>query len=186
MLAWLPAWGADLHIAQQMPLTLTISCSCKSRLVLTFLVLPLWYLLTRVDPDIFQTSSKTVVCVCVDSLFAQTLLSFLWSTYWSGTLHFILHAFLHPIIVFFSQHMPIPSQPVFLQYQDYVIQSQSLSQPFTQNSISKTTMKGSTVPKLCSGSHFLSDVPKNKSKWATLPKSVRIHNSRMMIMIKPQ
>jgi len=22
------------------------------------------YLLTRVDPDIFQTSSKTVVCVC--------------------------------------------------------------------------------------------------------------------------
>ena len=33
--------------------------------VLTFLVLPFWYLLTRVDPDIFQTSSKTVVCVCV-------------------------------------------------------------------------------------------------------------------------
>jgi len=32
-------------------------------LVLTFLVLPFWYLLTRVDPDIFQTSSKTVVCV---------------------------------------------------------------------------------------------------------------------------
>jgi len=32
---------------------------------ITFLVLPFWYLLTRVDPDIFQTSSKTVVCVCV-------------------------------------------------------------------------------------------------------------------------
>jgi len=32
-------------------------------LVLTFLVLPFWYLLTRVDPDIFQTSSKTVVCI---------------------------------------------------------------------------------------------------------------------------
>jgi len=29
------------------------------------LVLPFWYLLTRVDPDIFQTSSKMVVCVCV-------------------------------------------------------------------------------------------------------------------------
>jgi len=28
------------------------------------LVLPFWYLLTRVDPDILQTSSKTVVCVC--------------------------------------------------------------------------------------------------------------------------
>jgi len=65
MLAWLSAWGADLHIAQQMTLPLTISCSSKSRLVLTFLVLPFWYLLTRVDPDIFQTSSKTVVCVCV-------------------------------------------------------------------------------------------------------------------------
>ena len=65
MLAWLSAWGADLHIAQQMPLPLTISCSSKSRLVLTLLVLPFWYLLTRVDPDIFQTSSKTVVCVCV-------------------------------------------------------------------------------------------------------------------------
>ena len=38
MLAWLSAWGADLHIAQQMPLPLTISCSSKSRLVLTFLV----------------------------------------------------------------------------------------------------------------------------------------------------
>jgi len=54
-----------LHIAQQMPLPLTISCSSKSRLVLPFLVLPFWYLLTRVDPDIFRTSSKTVVCVCV-------------------------------------------------------------------------------------------------------------------------
>jgi len=32
----------------------------------------------------------------------------LWSTSWSGTLHFILYKFLHPIIVFFSlQHMPI-------------------------------------------------------------------------------
>jgi len=39
--------------------------------------------------------------------------SFLWSTSWPGTLHFILHTFLHPII-FFSQHMPIPSQPVLL------------------------------------------------------------------------
>jgi len=48
-----------------MPWSLTISCSSKSRLVLTFLVLPSWYLLTRVVPDIFQKSSKTVVCVCV-------------------------------------------------------------------------------------------------------------------------
>ena len=58
-------WGADLHIAQQIPLPLTISCSSKSRLVLTFLVLPFWYLLARVVPDKFQKSSKTVVWVCV-------------------------------------------------------------------------------------------------------------------------
>ena len=42
--------------------------------------------------------------------------SFLWSTSRPGTLHFTLHTFLHPIIVFFLQHMPIPSQPVLLQY----------------------------------------------------------------------
>jgi len=47
------------------------------------------------------------------SLFPQSA-SFLWSTSWPGTLHFILHTFLHPIIIFFSQHMPIPSQPVLL------------------------------------------------------------------------
>jgi len=47
--------------------------------------------------------------------------SFLWSTSWPGTLHFMLHTFRHPIIVFFSQHMPIPSQPVSLWYWDYVI-----------------------------------------------------------------
>jgi len=44
-----------------------------------------------------------------DSLFPQSLsTSFLWSTSWPGTLHFILHTLLHPIIVIFSQHMPIP------------------------------------------------------------------------------
>ena len=58
-------WDADLHIARWMPLPLTVSCSSKSRLVLTFLVLPFWYLLIRVVPDIFQKSSKTTVCyVC--------------------------------------------------------------------------------------------------------------------------
>ena len=35
--------GADLHMAQLMPLPLTVSCSVKSRLVL-----PFWYWLTRV------------------------------------------------------------------------------------------------------------------------------------------
>jgi len=55
-----------LHITQQIPLPLTISCSSKSRLVLPFLVLPFWYLLTRVVPDKCHKSSKTIVCVCDD------------------------------------------------------------------------------------------------------------------------
>ena len=49
-----------------------------------------------------------------------TSLQVLWSSSWPWTLNFILHAFLHPIIIF-SQHMPIPTQPVLLQYQCYVI-----------------------------------------------------------------
>jgi len=40
--------GADLHMAQLMPLPLSSSCSSKSRLVLTFLVLPFWCRLTWV------------------------------------------------------------------------------------------------------------------------------------------
>ena len=45
----------------------------------------------------------------------------LWSSSWPWTLNFILHAFLRPIIIIFLQHMPIPTQPVLLQYQCYVI-----------------------------------------------------------------
>ena len=52
--------GADLHIAQPMPLPLTISCSSKSRLVL-----PFWCRLNRVVPYKIQEGHKTVVCVCV-------------------------------------------------------------------------------------------------------------------------
>ena len=43
----------------------------------------------------------------------------LWSSSWSWTLYFMHRAFLHPVVIF-SQHMPIPSQPVLLQYQCYV------------------------------------------------------------------
>jgi len=48
----------DLHMAQQMPLPLTISCSSKSRLVL-----PFWNRLTWVVPDKIQKSHKTIVVV---------------------------------------------------------------------------------------------------------------------------
>ena len=70
-------WGADLHIAQQMPLPLIISCSSKSRLVLPFLVLPFWYLLTRVVPYRFQQSSKMVVWK-MTFLNSMTFHDFLW------------------------------------------------------------------------------------------------------------
>jgi len=64
MLAWLCAWGADLHIAQQMPLTPTISCSSKSRLVL-----PSWFYLSGTCwPGWTRTYSRPAVkrlCVCV-------------------------------------------------------------------------------------------------------------------------
>jgi len=63
-----------------MPLPLTISCSSKSRLVLTFLVLPFWYLLTRVVQDIFQKSSKMVVCCLFHS--SHKMKTF--STWWAG------------------------------------------------------------------------------------------------------
>ena len=52
--------------------------------------------------------------MCFTVFFHNLSSSFLCSTSWPGTLHFILHTFLHPIIIFFSQHMPIPSQPVLL------------------------------------------------------------------------
>ena len=48
--------GADLHMAQLMPLPLTITCSSKSRLAL-----PFWCWLTWQSQD----GHKTAVCVCV-------------------------------------------------------------------------------------------------------------------------
>ena len=52
--------GADLHMAQLMPLPLTVSCFSKSRLVL-----PFWYRLTRVVPNKGPLNGCVCVCVCV-------------------------------------------------------------------------------------------------------------------------
>jgi len=41
----------------------------------------------------------------------------LWFSPWSRALNFILHTCLHPIVIVFSQYMPIPTQLVLLQYQ---------------------------------------------------------------------
>ena len=58
MLAWF-IWlghGGDLHMAQLMPLALTISCASKSRLVL-----PFWCQLTQEVPDKIQEGRKMVM-----------------------------------------------------------------------------------------------------------------------------
>ena len=50
--------GADLHMAQLMPLPLTVSCFSKIQIGL-----PFWYRLTRVVPE--KGSLNARVCVCV-------------------------------------------------------------------------------------------------------------------------
>jgi len=58
---------ADVHMAQLMPLPLTVSCFSKIQIGFTFLVLALilsfWYRLTRVFPE--KGPLNGCVCVCV-------------------------------------------------------------------------------------------------------------------------
>ena len=58
---------ADVHMAQLMPLPLTVSCFSKILIGFTFLVLALilsfWYRLTRVVPE--KGPLNGCVCVCV-------------------------------------------------------------------------------------------------------------------------
>ena len=63
--------GADLHMAQLMPLPLTISCSIKS-----ILVLPFWCWLTRVVPDKIQEGRKMVLCVCMCTLLSDIFVGY--------------------------------------------------------------------------------------------------------------
>ena len=56
-------WGADLHMAQWIPLPLTVSCSSKIQMVL-----PFWYRLTRIVPDRGPLNG----CVCVWLIHRQT------------------------------------------------------------------------------------------------------------------
>jgi len=50
--------GADLHMAQQIPLPLTVSCFSKIQIGF----LPFWYQLIRVVPD--KELLNGCVCVC--------------------------------------------------------------------------------------------------------------------------
>ena len=51
---------ADLHLAQLMPLPLTVSCFSKIQIGFTF-----WYRLTRVVPEKGPLNGCVCVCVCM-------------------------------------------------------------------------------------------------------------------------
>jgi len=55
--------GADLHMAQLMPLPLTVSCFSKIQMVL-----PFWYRLTRVVPEKGPLNGCVCVCVCDEEI----------------------------------------------------------------------------------------------------------------------
>jgi len=52
--------SADLHMAQLMPLLLTVSCFSKIQIDL-----PFWYRLTRVVPEKGPLNRCVCVCVCI-------------------------------------------------------------------------------------------------------------------------
>jgi len=64
--------------------------------------------------QLLQSIASSLFNYVLDSPFPQLSSGPLWSSSWSGTLYFILHTLLHPIVIFFSQHTPIPLQLVLL------------------------------------------------------------------------
>jgi len=57
--------GADLHMAQLMPLPLTVSCFSKIQIGL-----PFWYRLTQAVPE-KGPLKQVFVCVCLKWMYAQ-------------------------------------------------------------------------------------------------------------------
>ena len=58
-----------------------------------------------------RSMASSIQLTCLTVLSNNLFPGPLWSSPWSWTLNFILHAFLHSIIIIFSQHMPTPTQP---------------------------------------------------------------------------
>ena len=86
----------DLHMAQLIPLPLTVFCFSKIQIGFTFLV-------PGHAGSLGQRAVKRVfVCVCM------------WCINICCNQRWMLRRFLHPIVIFFSQHMLIPLQPVLL------------------------------------------------------------------------
>jgi len=63
-------------------------------------------ILYLLPPSVMIHVILLVQFTCLTAFFHNFCPSFLWSTSWSGTLHFILHTFLHPVIVFFCSTCP--------------------------------------------------------------------------------
>jgi len=97
--------GADLHMAQLMPLPLTISCSSKLRLVL-----PFQYWLTQVFAG---RGPLNVCCCCCSCCCCYTCTT-------------ALHTFHHPVIVFFLQHTITTCFPVVLRLCHLILVSVSV------------------------------------------------------------
>jgi len=60
-----------------------------------------------------RSTASSLFSLCACQSFSTTSVRVLFGlSLGSWTLYFILHTFLHPTIIFFSQHMPMPLQPV--------------------------------------------------------------------------
>ena len=69
---------------------------------------PSWLsnVLYQLPPSTVIHSILFVQFTCLTVLFHKLSPGPVRSTFWSGTLYFILHTFLHPIIIFLQQYMP--------------------------------------------------------------------------------
>ena len=64
-------------------------------------------ILYQLLPSTTIHSILSVQLMCLTIFMHNLCPSRFWSTSWSGALNLIFHTFLHPVSVFFSQHMPI-------------------------------------------------------------------------------
>jgi len=80
---------------------------------------PLWFIKypSLLPPSTAIHGILPIQFTCFRVFFHNLSPSFLCSTSWPGTLHFILHTFLHSIIIFFLQHIQFSYSDTFQQSQ---------------------------------------------------------------------
>ena len=87
------------------------------------------------------TTIHSILCVqfmCLTVLSDNLSPGPLWSSSWSWALYFILHAFLHPVIIIFSQHMPSAQRSLFCCKTNAMSSVPSLSLNFLLGSLSSS------------------------------------------------